>query len=262
MKKFNLFDGLVILVLLVVAGSFLWLRLSRKTEWVNVRVVVSNDEWWWEGAPPQWWYADGLSVGQSAYDSFGKKIVEITNIQNFDIGGYRRRVFIDVKLRGAYDTKRQVYLYNFQPVQVGKPLDLTVGKNNVRGVVTYIENAPQAYQEKKIEVKIFGVRPWVASSYTQGLTMKDSLNRPLVSIEDVVVEPSVATLIVETTGGVEKRYAPSLFRDVTLRVRIKVFQSNGVDYFVDRAAIKVGEHIWFQFPQAAIRDAEITKIFE
>ncbi len=268
--KLSIFDlmvgGLIILLVL----SLVWFRLARKTTWITVRLVVTNDEWWWEGAPPQWWYAEGLSVGQTSRDSFGQSVAEIVNVENFDVGAYWRRSFVDMKLKGTYDARRQVYLFNYQPIQIGKPIDLTFGKNNIRGVITYIENLPDAYTDKTIEVKMSTVRPWVADSYKPGLAMKDSQGRILAEVLSVRVAPTEARSVVEGASGkigeiqngTERTYDPSLFRDVTLRLRIKTFKSGEIFHFVDRAAIKIGEKIWFQFPQAVAREAEITEIFE
>lgn len=261
LRKFNLFDGLVIVVLLVVASSFLWLRLSRKTEWVNLRLVVTNDEWWWQGNPPQYWYADNLRPNQQAYNSFGEKVAEITNVESFDVGAYTRRLYVDVQLKGSYDTKRKIYLYNFQPLQIGKSIDLTFGKNNVRGLITYINDPKVDYVQKKIEVSMRTIRPWVADSYVPGVEMKDSLGRTLARIDSVQTTLAQYYEFSDIRGKTILVVDPD-YRDVTLRLTIATFRSGDTAYFIDRAAIKIGEKIWFQFPNAAIRDAEITKIFE
>jgi len=259
----NVFDLVVVAVLLLVLGSFFWLRVSRKTEWIALRLVVTNDAWWYEGSAPQWWYAEGLTTGQTAKNTFGETIAEITNVQSFDVGAYYRRAFIDLKVKGYYDAKRGIYMYNYQPLQIGKPLDLTFGKNNVRGIVTYIENAPQVFTEKTIEVFIPAVRLWVAQSYKEGVEMRDSEGRTLAKVLSVSITPTTAQEVVNVFPDVaEVKFAPDQFYDLRLTLSLQTFESGGVSYFVDRAAIKVGERIWFQFPQTVVRQAEITRIIE
>ena len=262
-KKFNAFDLVVAAVILLVLGSFLWLRVSRKTEWISLRLVVANDEWWYEGAAPQWWYVDELAVGQTAKNTFGGTVAEIIDVQSFDVGAYRRRAFVDLQVKGYYDAKRGVYLYNYQPLQIGKPLDLTFGKNNLRGLVTYIENTPENFEEKVIEVSLPAVRSWVAQSYREGLEMQDSRGRTLAKILSVSINPTSAREIVEILPDTaEKTFGPEQFYDLRLVLSIQTFASAGVNYFVDRAAIKVGEYIWFQFPETAVKQAEIVRIIE
>lgn len=260
--RINILDILVACIMIAIIGSLLWLRISRKSQWITLRIVISNDELWWEGSPPQWWYVDSVVKGQTSHNSLGETIAEITDVQSFDVGGYRRRAFIDIRVKGSFDTKRQVYLFNYQPLQIGKPLDLTFGKNNIHGIVTYIDSGPQRYMTRVIEVAITAVRPWVATSYMQGLEMKDSTGRTLAKILSVNILPSQAQKIVEYGPNSQQKYSNEFFKDVTLQVQIQTYQSEDRSYFVDRTAIKIGEHIWFQFPQAVIREAVITKIID
>lgn len=259
--KLNALDFFVIAIVLLILGSFLWLRVSKKTEWVTVRLVIGNDEWWWEGQPPQWWYVDNLQAGLTAKSSFGENNAEITNVESFDIGGFRRRAFVDIKLKGAFDKNRQVYLYNYQPLQIGKPLDLTFGKYNVKGLIAYIDKGQMEYKDRRIEVRALKIHPWEAESLMKGLEMKDTAGRVLATVENVQVDTSIEYEFSDIRGQTIPVANPG-FRDVTLRLAIKTFESGGTEHFIDRAAIKVGEKIWFQFPRAAIRDAEITKVFE
>lgn len=196
-----------------------------------------------------------------AYNSFGEKVAEITNVENFDVGAYTRRLYVDVQLKGSYDKKRKIYLYNFQALQIGKPIDLTFGKNNVRGLITYINDPKIDYTQKKISVMIHKTRPWIADSYTPGMEMKDSLGRVLARIDTVRTTLAQYYEFSDIRGKTILVVDPD-FRDITLDLTIATFRSGDTAYFIDRAAIKIGEKIWFQFPNAAIRDAEITKIIE
>src|SRR3989344_427073 len=255
----NPIDHLVIFSIAIVLGTFLYFSISKKTEWIDVRMVISKDEWWYEGQPPQYWYVDNIESGQVSYNAFGEKIAEIINIESFDIGGYRRRSYVDVKLKGSYDNTRKLYLYNYQPLQIGKPIDLTFGKHNVKGLVTYIDSDEITYFTKKIEVILLRIEPWVAESYKTGMQMKDSQNRVLATVNSIDIKLARQISFSDIRGQNIEVINPQL-RDVSLQITIKTFKSSETFYFVDRAAIKIGEKIWFQFPEAVVRDAEITKI--
>lgn len=264
LKKHHIhaFDIFVAFIILMIVGSLIWVRISRKSQWISLRLVLSNDELWWEGAPPQWWYVESLEKGQTSKNSLGETIAEITDVQIFDAGAYRRRAFVDIRVKGSYDTKRQVYLYNYQPLQIGKSLDFTFGKNNVHGLVTYIDTEFQTYTPRIIEVRISAIRPWIATSYTKGLEMKDSTGRQLAKILSVDISPSQAKEVVEYYANAEQHYLSNEFYDVTLQLQVQTYESEHISYFIDRAAIKIGERIWFQFPQTAIREATIIKVIE
>lgn len=259
--RLNIFDGIIVTLVILAIGALLWLRTGKQSQWITLRINISNDDMWYEAAPPQWWYVENLAPGAISKNSFGETVAEIINVEIFDIGAYRKRAYVDLRVRGSYDTKRQVYLYNYQPIQIGKSLDLTFGKNNVHGVISYINALPN-YTDRTIEVRIPAVSQWVADSYAVGATMTDSQGAVLAKIISVTTTPTTANEITQTTDNGQIKLSNAGYKDISLQLRIKTFRSGNVDFFIDRAAIKIGGIIWFQFPQTAIRGAEITRIIE
>ena len=204
-----------------------------------------------------------MSIGQKSYNTFGQKIAEITDLHIYDIGASRRLSFIDVTLMASFDKRRQIYLYNFQPLQIGKPLDLTFGESNVRGLVTHIGSDELTYTDKEIEVQLFAVYPFEADSYKKGLQVKDSQGRVMAEIEsaEVKIAQSYEFFDEAKRRFVVKGVDPTR-RDVTLRLKIKTIPQNGSYYYIDGAAVKVGGEIWFQFPQTIAKKAIVSKIIK
>lgn len=260
-RSLTLFDWVVFLLVLSVVGVFLAIRFSKKQQWLPVRVIVTNDDWWWEGQAPSFWYVDDLSPNMTATNSFGETVAKISDVSIFDVGAYGRRAYVDVLLNATYDKTKNVYLFNFQPLQIGKPIELTFGTHNVRGLVAYIGDDKIEYEDKKIEVKVYEVRPMVAEMYVEGLEMKDTLGNVLASVEEVKVDPHIKYEFSDIRGTSLPFNDPD-YRDVTLVVNIKTFRSGGNNFFMDRAAVKVGELIWFQFPEVAVKEATISRIIE
>lgn len=234
----------------------------KKEEWISITVKPAPDSWWWDSQPPEHWYIDNLSVGQKSFNTFGKNIAEITNLQTIDSGGARRISYIEMKILASYDKKRKIYQYNFQPLQIGKPIDLTFGANNVHGLVTYIGSDGIKYINKEIDVKIFAAFPWEAESYKQGMQMKDSLGRVLVEIKSVNVKNSQNYEFYDTAG---RRFVVSGTdenrKDITLRLKINAHQSKNSVVFIGGEAIKIGEEIWLHFPNVIVKRAIISKIY-
>lgn len=260
-RRLHFFDWLIILIGICIVGFFLYSRLSKKTEWISIKLMVAHDEWWWTSSPPQYWYTDSLEPGMSTYNSFGEKVAEITDVQSFDNGGYGRRAFVDIKVKGFFDKKRQLYLFNFQPLQIGKKFEQTFGKNNLSGIVTYIEQDGLPSHDRIIEVKLYGIRDWHAEEYKTGLEMKDSQGRVLAKVINVQSELASWYEFSDIRGRKILITDPTS-RNLTIRLQIKTFESGGNEHFVDRAVIKIGEEIWFQFPTVAIRSGIISKIIE
>lgn len=256
------FDWLVGVLVIIVISSLLYFRLSKRAEWIQVRIDVVHDEWWWTSHPPGFWYPMGLSEGQGAYNVFGEKVAEIVKLQTFETGGNKRRVLAAIKLKASFDQKRQAWIYNFQPLQVGQNIAFTFGQNALEGLVVGVggEKKPD-YEEKEIRVRMSGVRPWVAETYKTGLEAADSEGRVMAEVTDVVIVPT-SYYEFSDIRGIKIRVVDNDFRDVTMDLMIKAQEVNGKYYYLDDAAIKVGEKIWIYFNETVVRDAEIVDILQ
>jgi len=229
---------------------------------ISVKLKVSNDEWWWRGSNPENWYAIGLSKGQFAYNTFGKQVAEIQSIENYDVGGPNRLIIVNLKLLSAYNKKTHGYSFNYQTLQIGKPLDLTFGTFNVHGLITHIGDTNMAYDDTDIEVKLLAIYPWEAASYVPGVQMKDSEGNVVGTINQVAVADSSVIEVWDNRGRLVS--IPSFNntrKDVTIKVTLKTYVANNIRYLIDGSAIKIGNHIWLEFEQTALKDAIISKIY-
>jgi hypothetical protein len=215
-------------------------------------VVISNRDWWWSGDPPKFWLVESLRPGQISYNSFGESVAEIINTEIFSLGGPNKQAYIDLKLKVTYDKKRQIYLYNFQPIQIGKPIDITFGSNNVFGLVVALDSEPEQRLQKKILIKMGFLEGWLANSYKVGSTMVDSRDNALATIDKVDVRETKIEKVrfLNGTGYFDKND----YFDVYMEVTISAIKDQAGDfYFVDGASIKKGEEIWFHFPDVVAK---------
>lgn len=262
LKKLTFLDWIVCLVLIGVVGFFLINKFSKKEEWVSVKLKVTNDEWWWNTNNPDSWYGIGLMKGQSAYNGAGRKVAEIQSIENYDVGGPRRLILVDLNVLATYNKKTQTYTFNYQVLQIGKPLDFTFGQYNLRGLVTYIGNGVIPYGTTELELKLLSIYPWEADSYKQGVLMKDLVGNVVATIKQASVTDSQLLELIDRYGKLIAVPAPNnTHKDVTLRLSIKTYKVNNVPYYIDGSAIKVGNHIWIEFEQTAVKDGIISRIY-
>jgi hypothetical protein len=262
-RKFFVVDILVVLAFVLGVIFFLYLRSLRSTAWMPVTVIISSDQWFYPSGPPPEWYGRSLSIGQSSINTFGNKTAEIIGIQNYDLGGGSRKIIIDVNLLTAYDKRTQTYSFNYQPLQIGKPIDLTFGTNNVTGLVSYIGKNGIPKEEKTIEVKMFAVHPWTAVSYSKGLKSTDYQGNTVAEILDVSSVDAQNYEFIDTYG---RRYVvpgtDSTRKDVTVKLKILTTKIKNVNYFIDGSEIKIGAELWISFPNTVIRSSNISAILD
>lgn len=259
-KKVHYFDLVVILVILVILSIFLYNRFTKKSIWIDVRILVSDGELWWGGNHPPYWFLNDLESGMIATNSFGEDVAKVINTEIFSIGDIYKNAYVDIKLKVSYDKNRQIYLYNFQPIQKGKPIDLTFGSNNVSGLIMSLNSEPEDRFEKKIKVKMQHLEGWLADSYKVGMEMKDSNGRSLARIDSVDLENSKLNHIVLLDG--EMYFDKNQFKDVILEISLATLKdSEGYYRFIDGTPIKIGSDVWFFFLDIVAK-AKIMEIIE
>lgn len=263
--KLNYFDLSVIVMAVIVIAALLFFRSQKKERWVNLTMEVMREEWWWDGVDPFYWYVNDLQVGDQALNSLGVAIGEITDVQVFEVGGPRKKALISLRLKVTHDKTRDTFVFNYKPLEIGQPLNLTFGNNGVKGMVTGIlgeDGSVSQMHDRVIWVLVQNLRPEYVSEYQPGLAMIDSLGREIVVVEDVIrVERAVREQFSDIRGRmVETRSV--LLRDVVLQLRVKAYESRGTSYFPDGAVVKLGENVWIHFPEILAADAEIVKIIE
>lgn len=260
-SKLNYFDLLFILLLFIVFSFFIYNRLQRKTTWINVRIAVENSDWWYKGLPPNYWYAKDLDVGDSVIDSFGNKAVEIVGINNYDSGGPYRDIYVDLKIRTDYDKKKDQHLYEFKPLVVGSSLLFNFPKSQLRGVVIGVDEQNEEYFYKTIKVEKKYVLPSLVEQIQVGDIASDAQDNEVAEVLGVNSGISSYYEFSDQRGKKIKVYDPN-FRDIEVTLRIKSFNEFGIDYYINKAALKIGNSIWFQFPKYALEDVKIIEIIE
>lgn len=270
--RVNFFDLLILFLLLLTVGFFIYQRLQRQSTWVQVRLSVENPDWWYRGSSPNYWYAQDLQVGDVINDGLGNKMVEIVGVDNYDNYGPYRDIYVDLLLRVDYNKKRQQYLYEFKPLVVGSALLFNFSNYQLRGTVIGMGSLPIHYFERTVKLELkyaqqvhksnpFFVTAATAAQIKAGQQAYDALGNVVAEIIEVRKHPAAYYEFSNVLGHNVLVTNPD-FYDVELVVKLKAFEAFGVDYFVNKAALKVGNGIWLQFPEFALDDMRIIELFD
>ena len=260
-QKISFFDALVLLVILLVLGIFSYNRLQRKSEWVDIRISVENVDWWYKGSFPYYWYAANLKEGDIAYDSFGQKSAEVIKVDNYDLGGPYRNIYVDLKIRGVFNKKKQQYLYEFKPLVIGSGIAFNFSNQQVKGLIVKIGEKEISYFYKTIKIRVKEVIPELADKINIGDKSFDT-NGDLVN-EIIDLKKSINSFYeFSDIRGKNIKVYDSDFRDLEITLKVKTFSDLDRNFYINQAVIKIGSFIWFQFPDYALEEAEIIEIIE
>jgi hypothetical protein len=260
-KKITILDWLL---LGTAVGSLFFLSayFFKKETWLKVQVKVSPEQWWWEDISPPYWIADAIEEGDAQYNFIGKKEAEVVEGEMFEVGGGRKEIFLWLNLKVDYNEKKNVYRFNHQTVEIGRPLSLSLSGVGIDSIVTWVEGleTERIMVDKVVEVEESGAKVWVAEKINVGDEMRDSQGNLLAEVLDKEVE--LADMVVtDDRGNVLVRKNP-LTRDLTLKLKINTVERFGLFYFLDGQLVKVGNDLWIKFPEVNLDGALITKIIK
>jgi hypothetical protein len=261
-SKLNFFDYLVIFLLFLVLLFFIYNRLQRQSTWVELRLAIENVDWWYgSGSPPKYWYANDLAVGDQAKDSFGQKVAEIINVDNYDQGGPYRMIFVDLKVSVDYDKNKNQYLYEFKPLTVGSSLIINFPQNQLRGIIIQSGDDEIDYYFKTIRVIKNGVLKPIADQIKKGDRAYDSEGNLVAEILDFTQTLNSYYEYSDIRGQKILVTDPE-YSDLDIVIKVKAFNTLDRDFYINNTVLKVGSKIWLQFKDYAIEDAQITEIID
>ncbi|NCS86551.1 MAG: hypothetical protein GW773_01795 [Candidatus Pacebacteria bacterium] len=274
-KKVYYFDLFVVLVIFSIISIFLYNRFTKKSLWIDAQIQVSDGELWWRGDDPPFWFLNDLKSGMIARNSFGEEIAKITDVEIYSNEGIYKQANVKLKLKVSFDKTRDTYLYNFQPIQKGKPIDLAFGSNNVSGLVVSLGSQSEERFEKRIKVKMQYLDDWLAEAYQVGMEMKDSKGRSLARIDSVSLDESKLDNSIMFEGNLsllnnqskKGKWEGKLYqrqgqlKDAILEISLSTFKEEDFYRFVDGTPIKIGNEINFYFSEISAK-AKIMEIIE
>ncbi len=258
-RRLNFFDYTVLFLLISVLVFFIYNRLQRQETWVNVRVAVENVDWWYPGSDPAYWYFEDVKAGDSVKNSLGKEVAQVINVENYDLGGYSRLIYVDLKLKVDFNKKKNQYLYEFKPLVVGSSLSLNFPREQLRGLVISIGEKAVEYSSKTIKVKMRGIEPFLAENIVVGTKSYDINGEVIAEILDVKSNFTSSYDFSDIRAKKIKVYDPE-FYDLEITLKIKTFKELGLDFYINKAVVKIGAKIWFQFTDFALEDTRIIEI--
>jgi len=265
-RRLNFFDIMIIFLLLVVLVFFIYNRLQRNSIWTDIRISVENTDWWYEGSPPNYWYAGNLKVGDIVTNSFGNKVAEIVNIDNYDLGGPYRTIYVDLRIKTDFDKNKNQYLYEFKPLVVGSSLSLNFAKEQLKGLVVKIGNEEIKYSYKTIKVVIKNdketeILPSLADKIHIGDKSYDTKGDLIAEIISVKSKIASYYEFSDIRGKNIEVYDPD-YRDLEITLKIKSFEGLNRNFYINDAVLKIGTLVWFQFPEYALENARIIEIID
>ena len=245
-------------MVLLAAGVviFLTTKSINKDKWITIEFKVFSSAPYYsdyDGLVTPYWIADKIQTGDVQYDNLGQKNFQVLSVKSW--GFQAKDVWVTASVKAQYKPSQKTYTYQYQPLEIGRPIEITINGTNVRGTITAIQGFSDTRKTYDVTVKARvmdsyspysattrGVDPWIADALEKGQVMKDTTGKIIAEILDKEVKPAEKTVI--TSDGRVLLSEDPLKKDVYLTVRLHVTKNNDTYLFLENVPVKIG----FSFP--------------
>lgn len=231
-KLFGKYDLFIPLFILVVLALVIMVArvLLQKDEYVTVELFASGGEWWWNNPSPPYWLVDPIKKGAVERDPQGDVLVEVLETRKFEAAD-RKLLWMKVKLKVSPDKKSNQFRFRREMLQVGSVIYVSPGNVKIVCNVLRIEGMEDNRKEvtKLVTIRSLNVLPWYTDNIKIGDAMYDSDGKVVAEVVKKTV--TLANMTTVDDRGQTHASKDPLYRDVDITMRLKLTQSEGLDYF-------------------------------
>ncbi len=253
-KKLRPLDWFFTILSVGIIG-FLIVTSLNQDRWIAVEFVILNSTNYLpndrgEGVPA--WVVENLKPGDVQYDDFGKKNLEILRVKKW--GYQNKETWVTASVRAKYKSKQNKYTFMYQPLEVGRSINITVNGSNINGIVSTIHGFSDKRTTYDITVKArlielytsysvstMGIDPWVAQAVKKDEKFEDPAGKVLAKIIDVETRP--AERVVTTSDGKTFITDDPIKKDVFITVQLNVIKRGGTYMFLENKPVLIGKPI-------------------
>lgn len=251
--------NILIIFVIIIGILFLGFRVLGQTDtYVNIQIMgSSNNSQTPDNLPPAW-LADTLNVGDSEKSVNGKKIAELVDIERYQEGD--RQIYIaTVRLLVSLNKTSEKITYKQQGVEIGSRLSFSLDNSKISGQVVEIEGLKTAgkWVDKNITVKLYDRYPWFADSITIGDKL---LSGGATQVEVLTKKTSLAEISTGRSDGRVVSGLNPLKRDITLTLKVRVLEREGVNYFAYIQPVKIGNILYMPMSNYNLYEANVLSV--
>lgn len=263
-KKIVIIDGLFILMIILISMYSLQ-RFSRKHAVVYVDMTYKRQDWNDIPFPPEYWTLQAINKNDVSYNSLGQQVARVVDVEKSAYDG-GRRLFINLVLEfdAIYNSATQTYIYDGNPLLIGKELTLQFGETSFTGIISNIyeniDNRFDNYDKADAEISVYyrNLEPWHAESL-RDFHVSDSNGKTLLTTKAIQIK--LAEKIVATEwGDVLLRHDPTK-RDVVITFILPdVLCKENQCYFNMYQTFAIGQEFSAYSDKTFVKGGSITSV--
>lgn len=250
---FDFFFGIVFLVAIIV----IFLLFYRKTEYVNIRVKITDQDVLYAYTDAQTWYANRFEAGDKEMDELGGVISQVTSVETFNTSINTKAVYLNMRIKAVYDKRTKLYSAKGINLVFGNTIKFNFPNVAFNALITEspstINQNGLTIEERRITVLIRGpdnVEPKLLEKIKKGDTITDSNGNTLAKVEDITLRPGQR--ITQTSRGDLLLKQDPYFKDAIINLSVRVKKYKGDSFIFDTTPLKLGSAVPLNFSYETI----------
>lgn len=247
-----------ILLILLFIGSIAGYRLFfQQQTYVYVKIKVSQGLWWAVTAKPSIWYVESIYKGDSSYDMFGNKKIEIVDKKIF-LSAEKNEydIFLTLRMLVNGNKNTQTYTFNRDVLAVGTPLEIQFPKENITGTIIAVQNTP--FTNHMIEKTVYLYKryayPWEYDAIHRGSSLFDGQKNIVTVLDKSMQETTSTTFDFYGNSTVENRAY------ITIKAKMKVKQVGTMYVLGEEILLQPGRIVNISLSDFALQNYIVGKI--
>lgn len=252
--------GFAALAIVVVFYIF----FKRDVIYIDARFKVTDESPLYMANNPNLEYALSFQEGDSEQTVLGSSDAQITSVQSFRKTPETEVIYLDVKLKTTYDSRKNIYYFRGRPVVFGETHTFNFSKVRFKGLVVDFPGFEESLNSKVSTTKVraqlrhenrefsdvYGVPDYLASSVKAGDEMKDKKGAVLARVVDVKVEPAKRSVF--SDSGQVTVIPDPLLKDVYYTLELKTMEIHGKKYINDYQSLFIGNVLFLNFEDVSV----------
>lgn len=253
--------------ILLIIGIFISLFILgikvvlQQDQYVTVEIIAAGGDWWQTLPQTPHWLADAVTPGAVEYTVGGKKLAEILETKKYQ-EDVNKILWAKVRLLVTPDKARGDWRFQQMPLAIGSTLTINPNSVKLTGSVIAIDGIGRSgeYKNLLVTIKLYDRYPWYADAIKVSHQTVDGQGNATAKVLGKKVDLA-ETIVTTADGRVLPRLDP-LKRDITLELKIQVVEREGLLYYNQIQAVKIGNRLWIQTKDINLSEANILDIRE
>lgn len=269
-SKYNFLVLFFIVFSLIIFLIGLAKYLNDESNYIYVKIKVGQGLWWASTDKPNFWFVNSIKKGEKETDIMGRTQSEILSITHYPILAENTEnnfpkfdIFVNLKLRAAFDKNDSTYTFKRDKVSVASPIEFQFPSVNITGTVIEISKTLFQYKYVNKTVYLISNQGYLKDSpyFFDNIQIGDKYFNGQENVFEVLDKRLEQSIIIapDSSGRIYEQQTQAI-QNIIIKAKVKLIEKNGQYFYGEEKIIRNGDQAAFLTNRFNFGDFSIAKI--